>query len=102
MKIPVSESTSFMDFKRRIRTSFSNEITTEVFRVYKLPHKFTSIDEKVLVDSEDDFQACMELFKNPYKFPPEVYIWNYEDESPKKLPVRKEDDDATVVTRDSN
>jgi len=102
-KIPISESTTFLDFRRRVRTSFSEEITTKIFRVYKLPHKFTSIEEKVLVDSEADFQACVELFKNPDEFPPELYIWNYEDESPKKLPNAKKDRDcSSVVSRDSN
>ena len=71
--------------------------------MYKLPHKFSSIEEKVLIDSEADFQACVELFKNPDEFPPELYIWNYEDESPKKLPNAKKDRDCdSVVSRDSN
>ena len=34
-KIPISESTTFLDFRRRVRTSFSEEITTKIFRVYK-------------------------------------------------------------------
>jgi hypothetical protein len=102
-KIPISESTTFLDFRRRVRTSFSEEITTKIFRVYKLPHKFSSIEEKVLIDSEADFQACVELFKNPDEFPPELYIWNYEDESPKKLPNAKKDRDCdSVVSRYSN
>jgi len=102
-KVFISESTTFLDFRRRARTSFSEEITTKILRVYKLPHKFTSIEEKVLIDSEDDFQACVELFKNPDEFPPELYIWNYEDESPKKLPnAKKERDCSSVVSRDSN
>jgi hypothetical protein len=90
-KIPISES------------SFSEEITTKIFRVYKLPHKLSSIEEKVLIDSEADFQACVELFKNPDEFPPELYIWNYEDESPNKLPNAKKDRHcASVVSIDSN
>ena len=102
-KIPISESTTFLDFRMRARTSFSLEITTKIFRVYKLPHNFSSIEEKVLIDSEADFQACVELFKNPDEFPPELYIWNYEDESPKKLPNAKKDRDcASVISRDSN
>jgi hypothetical protein len=84
-KIRISDSTTFLDFRRRVRTSFSEEITTKIFRVYKLPHNFSSIEEKVRIDSEADFQACVELFKNPDEFPPELYIWNYEEESPKKL-----------------
>ena len=102
-KIPISASSTFLDFRRRIRTSFSEEITTKIFRVYKLPHKFTSIEEKVLVDSEEDFLSCIELFKDPDDFPPELYIWNYEDESPKKLPSANKDGDcSSVVTMDSN
>ena len=75
-KIPIFEST---DFCRKIRASFSDEITTKMFLVYRLPHKFSSIDEKVLIDSNEDFQECASLFKNPFEFPPELYIWNYED-----------------------
>jgi hypothetical protein len=73
--------------------------------VYKLPHKFTSIEDKVLIDSEADFQVCVELFKNPDDFPPELYIWNYEDVSPKKLPNAKDISCSSVVSRvsrDSN
>jgi hypothetical protein len=45
----------------------------------------------------------VELFKNPDEFPPELYIWNYEDESPKKLPNAKKDRDCdSVVSRYSN
>ena len=104
-KIPISESTTFLDFCRKIRASFSDEITTEMFRVYRLPHNFSSIDEKVLIDSNEDFQECASLFKNPFKFPPELYIWNYEDESPKKeLPNAEKDRDcaSSMVSRDSD
>eukprot|EP01036_Dinobryon_divergens_P032182 gene32182-41722_t len=98
-KIPISESTTFLDFCIKIRASFSDEITTEMFRVYRLPHKFSSIDEKVLIDSNEKFQECASLFKNPFKFPPVLYIWNYEDESPN---VQKDRDCASVVSRESN
>lgn len=77
--ISITESTTFLDFKVCIRTSFSEEITTKTFRVYKLPHKFTSIDERVLIDDEAKFQECINLYKNPDDFPPELYVWNYED-----------------------
>ena len=101
-KIRISASTTFLDFKRRIRTSFSEEITTKIFRVYKLPHKFTSIDERVLIDDEAKFQECVEWFTNPDEFPPELYIWNYEDESPNKPNTTKDRECSSVVSRDSN
>lgn len=80
------EPISFTDFKFRARLSFADEITTQLFRVYQLPHGFTSINEKVLIQTEDEFQSCIDLFKNPDQFPPELYVWNFEDVSPKKLP----------------
>lgn len=104
-KIPISESTTFPEFRWRIRTSFSEEITAKIFRVYKLPHKFTSIDERVLIDDEAKFQECVELFKNPDDFPPELYIWNYEDESVNigyPIVPKKDRDCSSVVSRDSN
>ena len=67
--------------------------------MYKLPHKFSSIEEKELIESDADFQAWLELFKNPDEFPPELYIWNYEEESPKKLPIAKKDRDCSSGTQ---
>jgi hypothetical protein len=61
--------------------------------VYKLPHKNSTIEEKVLIDSDADFLACVELFKNPDEFLPLLYVWNHEEESPNKLPSAKKDRD---------
>ena len=102
-KISISESTTFLDFRRVIRKLFSEEITTRIFRVYKLPYKFTSIDERVLIDDEAKFQECVEWLNNPDELPLELYIWNYEDESPTKLSdIAKDSECSSVVSRDSN
>ncbi len=103
-RIPIFESTTFPEFRWRIRLSFSEEITSKDFHVYKLPHKFTSIDERVLIDDDAKFQECVKLFVNPYDFPPELYIWNYEDESANigyPIVPKKDSDCSSVVSRDS-
>ncbi len=80
-KIAISETTTFQQFKCSIRASFSEEITTKLFRVYRLPHKFDSIEQKIFVNTEEEFKASIDLYKNPDEFPPELYIWNHEDAS---------------------
>ncbi len=109
VKVPVYEYTTFTNFKCRVRSSFTEEITTPTFRVYKFPPQFSDIAERELVDSEAVFQECIEMFRNPDVFPPVMYIWNYEDKSPNKLPNKKNaqaDGDgssvSSAVSRDKN
>lgn len=84
-KIPLTETTNFLGFRIKCRGAFHEQITTKKFRVYMLPHKFTSVEQRKLLDSDEAFQTCMDMFRNPDEFPPELYVWNYDDESPKKL-----------------
>lgn len=101
-RISINPSTTFQEFRVRIRTSFIEEITTKKFRVYRLPHNLL-IEDRVLIETEDNFRKCVELLNDPDEYPPELYIWNYEDEqSPQKLPENKIDEDCcSALSRDS-
>ena len=107
-RIRVGKDTTFIEFKCRIRTTFtSEEISTRQFRVYRFPHNFTDIGQRLPITSETEFQECMGMFTNPDDFPPELYVWNYEGESPTKIPTQipeleAKGDLSSVVSRDSN
>jgi len=51
--------------------------------VYMLPYKFTSVEQRKLLDSDGTFQECMNMFKNLDEFPPKLYVFNNDDESSK-------------------
>jgi len=88
-KVPIQDSTTFLNFCRLLRTTFSEEITTKSFRVYKLPYKVLNIEDKVWIASETVFLECVAHLKQINEFHPEIYICIYEDESQKKLPAER-------------
>ena len=77
--ISIFDGAKFIDFCRKLRTSFSDEITTKTFDVYVLPHGFQSIEQKVKICDDSDFLRCLQHFKDPSDFAPELYVWNNED-----------------------
>ena len=96
-------TSSLTNFLVSVRTSFSEDITLN-FRLYQLPHNFTSIQQRVLIKSEQSYHTCLSLFQDLSNDPPLLYVWN-EDASPEKLPELKEEldrsDTRSNVSRDS-
>jgi len=92
-------------FLVRVRTSFSEEITTQRFRLYQLPHNSNDINQKTLISTDQSYNDCLKRFKDAQSFPPLLYVWN-DDTSPEKLPEKKEEfdrsDTRTNSSRDSS
>ena len=105
VKVPVYDCTTFHNFRCRLRLSFADEIGTTIFRIYKFRHNFSDINEREIIDDSAKFDACIEMLKNPDSFPPVLYVWDYEGESPTRLPTKvaqADGDRSSVVSRDSN
>ena len=105
-RIPITASTTFFEFRQRARVQFADEIKTQTFRVYRLPHD-SLIENRVQIKTEDDFLQCVELCRSldPDDFLPDLYIWNCENnESPQKLPGTKKDEVCSIsnASKDSS
>ena len=76
---------SLAEFRFHVRRAFENEITSKEFRLYLLPCDFNDIEQRILVDAKsyNDFMTSITSFSN---CPPSLYVWNYDDASPAKLP----------------
>ena len=83
-KISITKTTSFLEFCRKVKSSFSEEITTEMFRIYQLPHGFTSVQERSRISSDDELHDYFAQLDDPFSFHPVLYVWNHEDDSPKR------------------
>lgn len=100
----VSPVCSLEFFKRKARLLFNDEITTKTFRLYRLPNGFKSVDERVRIETEEDFRVCLQLFQFPDDFIPELFVWNFVDSSPTKLPnvMMEGEKTPSTVSRNSN
>ena len=100
----IAVATCLNIFLVRVRTSFSEEITTQRFRLYQLPHNSNDIDQKTLINTHQSYIDCLKRFQDAQSFPPLLYVWN-DDTSPEKLPEKKEEfdrsDTRTNSSRDS-
>ena len=71
-------SESFYDFQVRIRIAFLADIETKMFRLYSSAHG-ASVTNRVLIDSEDGFQNCVQLLLDPQNFHPNLIIHDFEE-----------------------
>jgi hypothetical protein len=76
----------FLNFKHDLFTIFIDEITTSDIRLYALPRQFTSYDERVSVMNNEDFLKIVQQYIDVDQNRPILYVYNYDDESPKKPP----------------
>lgn len=78
-------SFDFDEFKVLVRLIFNDDITTDEFRLYVLPVD-CEIDQRILVD-EKCFREFVESITSSSKNRlPSMFVWNYENSSPAKLP----------------
>ena len=106
--ITFNERTSYKEFCIRIKLKFSEEIDGDgrsppAFRIYTLPAGFGDVEDRQLVDDDTKFEKLRDLLMNASVSHPVIYAWNYDKESPAKLPnvAQAKSDTASVVTRDS-
>jgi hypothetical protein len=101
--VSVSPECSLEVFKRKTRLLFNDEITTQTFRLYRFPNGFKSVDERVRIETEEDFRDCLQLFQFSDDFFPELFVWNFVDSSPTKLPnvMMEGEKTPTTVSRNS-
>ena len=88
IQVPRS-SYSFGDFQIMVKLAFNDDITTDEFRLYLLPVD-CEIDKRVLVN-EGRFSEFLDTILASTKCRlPSMFVWNYENSSPNKLPVAHE------------
>ena len=89
--ISLSEPTTLQEFLCLIRALFQEEISTELFRIYELPPKFDSVDQRIHVDTDEKFREVIRKFSSePFTLKPHLYVWNHEVHSPEKTAARKD------------
>ena len=105
-KISINERSTFKEFRRHIKFEFSEEIddarNPPTFRIYTLPAGFNDVDQRRLVD-DTNFEELRDLLMDDSVSQPQIYVWNYDDVSPAKLPnvPQARSDTASVVSRNS-
>jgi hypothetical protein len=68
------------------RDTFSDEIDGDDFRIYTLPTKYSSVEEKSYIETEEQFAQLSTILNNWKVRPPCVLIANCLNGSPQKVP----------------
>lgn len=109
-KISIKEWSTYKDFRRHINFEFSEEIDADgrnppTFRIYTLPAGFNDVEDRRLVNDDTTFEKLRNLLMNDSVSHPQIYVWNYDNVSPAKLPqnvAQAKSDTGSAVSRDSN
>ena len=105
--ITFNERSTFKEFCIRVKLKFSEEIDDErnppAFRIYILPAGYKDVADRRLVDNDKKFEELRDILMNASVSHPVIYVWNYDKESPAKLPnvAQAEADTGSVISRDS-
>ena len=76
---------SLAAFRYHVRLAFNDEITTDEFRLYLLPCDYDDVNQRILVD-EARYEEFMASIRSSRSRQPSLYVWNYDEASPAKLP----------------
>jgi hypothetical protein len=82
-------SYSFGEFQIMVKLAFNDDITTDEFRLYLLPVD-SEIDERILVNEERFSNFLHTILACSKSRLPSMFVWNYENSSPNKLPEAHE------------
>ena len=76
---------SLAAFRYHVRLAFNDEINTDEFRLYLLPCDYDDVNQRILVD-EARYEEFMASIRSSRSRQPSLYVWNYDEASPAKLP----------------
>ena len=106
--ISIHEQSTYKDFRRQIKLTFSEEIddgrSPPAFRIYTLPARFDDVDKRELVDDESKFRVLRDMLLDDSVAHPVIYVWNYDNVSPAKLPDTAQEgmsETGSAVSRNS-
>ena len=106
--IVFTERSTYKEFCIRVKLKFSEEIdgggrNPPAFRIYTFPAGFNDVAQRQLVDDETKFEALRDTIMNASASHPLIYVWNYDNVSPVKMPTvaQAKSDTGSVVSRDS-
>ena len=86
--ISISANCTFSDFFENVKLTFTEDISGKDIRLYTFPVGFTDIGERRVLDN-GNFESVLEslLAQNQGSSKcPLVYVWNYDNGSPTKMP----------------
>jgi len=96
------------EFCIRVKLNFSEEIDGDgrnppSFRIYILRAGYKDVDDRWLVDDDTKFEELRDILMDPSAPHPLIYVWNYDNVSPAKMPdvAQAKSDTASAVTRTS-
>jgi HNH endonuclease len=88
--VTFNERTSYKEFCIRIKLKFSEEIDDRrkppAFRIYTLSAGSDNVEHRQLVDDDTKFEKLRDILMDPSAPHPVIYVWNYDDASPSKMP----------------
>ena len=90
-KIRISADCTFSEFCAKVNLAFTDEIAGNEIRLYTFPVGFTDIDQRTTLDA-GNFESVLKslLGLNPGSSKaPVLYVWNYNNGSPTKMPDAK-------------
>jgi 5-methylcytosine-specific restriction endonuclease McrA len=76
---------SLAAFRYHVRLAFNDEINTDEFRLYLLPCDYNDVNQRILVDAAR-YEEFMASIRSSSSRQPSLYVWNYDEASPAKLP----------------
>ena len=76
---------SLAAFRYHVRLAFNDEINTDEFRLYLLPCDYDDVNQRILVDAAR-YEEFMASIRSSRSRQPSLYVWNYDEASPAKLP----------------
>ena len=101
--VTFNERTSYKEFCIRIKLKFPEEIDDRrkppAFRIYTLPVGTDDIEDRQLVDDDTKFEKLRDILMDAFASHPVIYVWNYDDVSPAKLPPHKQSQIQEVSCR---
>ena len=88
--ITFNERSTLKEFRRRVKLKFAEEIDDERsppnFRIYTLPAGYKNVDQRQWVDDDTKFETLRDILLDASVSQPLIYVWNYDDASPAKMP----------------
>ena len=107
-RISINDRSTYMEFCRRLKFQFLEEIDDRrnppTFRIYTMPAMSDDIGDRVLVDDDTKFKELLSQLMDVSVPHPVIYVWNYDDASTVKLldVKRAKSNSTSVVTRDTS
>ena len=99
--VTFNERTTFDEFCIRVKLEFSEEIdearNNPTFRIYTLPAKFNDVGQRQRVEDDAKFEELRDQLMNYSVSHPLIYVWNYDEASPVKLPNAEQAEADTEV-----